>query len=250
MRFGHVGSIAITFPPLLLGLASLASAVDGITLISQTSSTVFPIVIKASGSYRLASDLRIASTSVDAIDIRANNVTLDLNGFSIIGPGSGTGDGVNAAVKASSCYPPNVTITNVTVTDGVVTAMGGSGICLGSYAHIEGVRALRNGGSGIDVNSFARIIGNVSNNNTAGILCGRDCLISANTVNSNTEGILTSDNAAVLGNSASLNGDIGVDLLGAVPVSSGFGKNVMEDNLICWEGGTSMGDNVCNGNRF
>jgi len=247
MRIRPVGYIAIT--PLLFSLASFAFAVDGIALIRQTPTTVFPVVISAPGSYRLASNLRVASTSVDAIDIRANNVTLDLNGFSIIGPHSGTGNGINAGVNASSCYPPNVTITNVTVTDGVVTAMGGSGICLGSYAHVEGVRALGNGGSGIDVNSFARIIGNVCNKNLAtGIACGRDCVISGNTTNSNFEGIVTSDNAAVLGNAVSLNSDDGLILLGTVPTYSGFGKNVMENNsVVCADGGTSIGDNVCNG---
>jgi hypothetical protein len=250
MRRRHVGYIAIT--PLLFSLASFAFAVDGIRRISQTSTTVFPIVISAPGSYRLASNLRVASTRVDAIDITANNVTLDLNGFSIIGPGSGTGNGINAGVQGGICNPPKVTVTNVTVTDGVVTAMGGSGICLGSYAHVERVRALRNGGSGIEVNSFARIIGNLCNNNMAtGIACGRDCVISGNTANSNLEGIFTSDNAAVLGNSASLNSDDGLILLGTFPAYSGFGKNVMENNrVVCADGGTSIGDNVCNGRRF
>ena len=51
-----------------------------------------PITITQSGSYKLTSNLISSSTTVDVIQINADNVTLDLNGFSIIGPRTCTGD--------------------------------------------------------------------------------------------------------------------------------------------------------------
>jgi len=47
----------------------------------------FPVTISEVGSYRLTGNLSIGST--DAIEITADNVTLDLNGFLIIGPECG-----------------------------------------------------------------------------------------------------------------------------------------------------------------
>src|SRR5438270_11113848 len=46
----------------------------------------FPIQICDSGSYRLDSNLTVSAFDTDAIQIFADNVTLDLNGFAISGP--------------------------------------------------------------------------------------------------------------------------------------------------------------------
>jgi hypothetical protein len=45
----------------------------------------FPVTISQPGSYRLDSNLTVPDVNTTAILITANNVTLDLNGFSIIG---------------------------------------------------------------------------------------------------------------------------------------------------------------------
>jgi hypothetical protein len=77
---------------LVLVLPSAALAVDGVILIDQNKALAggvtvgdapgFPISITQSGSYRLASNLT-APANTGAISITANNVTLDLNGFSV-----------------------------------------------------------------------------------------------------------------------------------------------------------------------
>ena len=46
----------------------------------------FPVTISESGSYRLNSNLVVTSPATTVIEITANDVTLDLAGFSIIGP--------------------------------------------------------------------------------------------------------------------------------------------------------------------
>jgi hypothetical protein len=63
-----------------------AYAVDGVVLIDQAKVLAaggFPYHITQSGSYRLSSNLLVDSAT-DAVDVSANNVTIDLNGFSII----------------------------------------------------------------------------------------------------------------------------------------------------------------------
>lgn len=52
----------------------------------------FPITITQSGSYQLTSNITSNSTTINVIEITADNVTLDLNGFAIIGPRTCTGD--------------------------------------------------------------------------------------------------------------------------------------------------------------
>ncbi|MGC2493226.1 hypothetical protein, partial [Candidatus Binatus sp.] len=84
----------------VIGLAASAGAVDGTIEINQVKALVagFPYVISASGSYRLTGNLTVSSTGADAIDVNASHVTIDLNGFSINGPGaSSSGSGISGS---------------------------------------------------------------------------------------------------------------------------------------------------------
>ena len=79
-------------------LAGPIYAVDGVVLINQSAALAgnvtpgdtpgFPVTISVSGSYRLSSNLIVSdpNANTDGIDISADNVTIDLNGFSIFGP--------------------------------------------------------------------------------------------------------------------------------------------------------------------
>src|SRR5881409_3648374 len=79
----------------LLLFSSSLYAVDGVVLIGQYSALAgnvtpgdtagFPVTISLPGSYRLSGNLTVPDFS-SAILITAEHVTLDLNGFSIIGP--------------------------------------------------------------------------------------------------------------------------------------------------------------------
>jgi hypothetical protein len=81
---------------LLLYLTPVAEAVDGVVLIDQNRASAgnitpgdlpgFPVTISRPGSYRLSGNLDVANPDTTAIEITANNVTLDLNGFTIQGP--------------------------------------------------------------------------------------------------------------------------------------------------------------------
>src|SRR5436190_10630805 len=81
---------------LLAGLSCNMYAVDGIVLIDQNRALAggvtpgdapgFPVTISLAGSYRLSGNLTVPDANTTAINITADNVTIDLNGFSIIGP--------------------------------------------------------------------------------------------------------------------------------------------------------------------
>ena len=165
--------VAMAFVP-----ASLF-AVDGVTLINQaivTAAGGFPYTISQPGSYRLSGNLTVPDANTSAILINASNVTLDLNGFAILGPTvcpnpsnpcspTGTGNGV-AYLNANNN-------SNVVVTNGTVSGMGNNGVyLLGNFGpnRVEKVQAHSNGGNGIYV-VYGTVTGNIATLNGAyGIL--------------------------------------------------------------------------------
>jgi hypothetical protein len=94
----------------ILALISLTPAtvfaVDGVILIDQNKALAgnvtpgdgagYPVILSLSGSYRLSGNLTVP-VSATGIQITADGVSLDLNGFSIIGPGvfPGGGNAIN-----------------------------------------------------------------------------------------------------------------------------------------------------------
>ena len=83
------------------GISGIACADDGVFAINDVcdnfgcfpgDSGGLPITITISGSYQLTSNITSSSTTNNVIEISADNVTLDLNGFAIIGPRTCTGD--------------------------------------------------------------------------------------------------------------------------------------------------------------
>src|SRR6266540_3776373 len=78
------------------GLSGPMYAVDGVVLIDQNRALAggvtpgdtpgFPVTLSVPGSYRLTGNLTVPDANTTAIQIAADNVTLDLNGFSILGP--------------------------------------------------------------------------------------------------------------------------------------------------------------------
>jgi len=151
----------------MLGFAASAGAVDGTIEINQAKVMAhggFPYVIStANTSYRLTGSLTVSSTTADAIDVSANNVTIDLNGFSITGPGTPSGSGI-AGLDA-----------NLTVENGTVIAFGsGTGVATGFNGIVRNMRAISNG-VGIQAASGSLISGSTINSNSIGIYCTSQC---------------------------------------------------------------------------
>jgi hypothetical protein len=113
----------VVFAVALCGAALplLARAVDGVREINAASTGgVFgPIyTISEPGSYRLTSDLVIPTGRNGILVNNIDNVTLDLNGFAIRGPG-GAGTAYGIAVGTS---------TNVEIRNGTIRDIAGTGI--------------------------------------------------------------------------------------------------------------------------
>ncbi len=159
----------------LLAIMSLAvsASASGPTKLKQPSS--FPLVISKSGSYVLASDITVPSANTTAISVQADNVTIDLNGFSILGPGtSGSGNGIDVPGGQ-----------NTAVLNGSVQGMGNNGLSLNG-GRIDGVRALRNGGDGIDCGQAGVVSNSIATlNGRNGIDCHAGGVVSNSIAQSN-----------------------------------------------------------------
>jgi hypothetical protein len=161
--------LALSQPATLFG-------VDGVVLIDQNKAMAgnvtpgdtpgFPVTISQPGSYRLDSNLTVPDANTTAVQITASNVTLDLNGFSIVGitkcnyvilhipgpfsfscaPGGGSGVGVEGS-KAD--------LSGIKIMNGTIQGMGSDGVMLyGDAITIEKVSAVSNGGNGFHLVAF------------------------------------------------------------------------------------------------
>src|ERR1700686_3824069 len=124
----------------LAALACPVYAVDGVVLINQSSALAgnvtpgdapgFPVTISVSGSYKLTGNLTVPDANTTGIQITADFVSIDLNGFSIIGPVVCSGGS-----PVNSCNPsgsaPGISSSNagISVSNGIVRGVG-AGISL------------------------------------------------------------------------------------------------------------------------
>ena len=247
---------------ILQGLAGMAQAVDGVFLIDQARALAggitpgdapgFPVTISQPGSYRLMGNLTVPDQNTSGIVITANDVTVDLNGFAIIGPNVCTG------VPVTSCSNIGTGIgiqgddrDRITVKDGKVAGMGSNGILLGASARVEKIQAEMNGCQGILVRSHGFVSGNTVSRN-GGAFCGGividgtgmaiNNIVYGNQfrgmdIGNSTEG------GVVVGNLIRSNGEVGLVIRG----DGGYSNNVIIGNNSAVSGGHQMGSNVCNG---
>lgn len=158
--------------------AGVVLAVDGVIEINQARATSggltagdtakFPVTIERSGSYRLTSNLDltdanarqngVAAENTTAILVTASDVTIDLNGFIILGSTGCTGQPV------SNCAPTGTGIgvdasaaDRVTVLNGGVRGMGSKGIALRQSGLVERVFVTSNATDGIAMDGGGRL---------------------------------------------------------------------------------------------
>ncbi len=139
---------------LLIGI-SWGSALAQTKLVKPVKG--FPIVISKPGSYFLSGNLLTTQTTLAVISVNANNVTINLNGFTIAGPG---GAGTAKAINASND-------SGVTIINGTITKIAGTAIVLGSNSTVGGVQIIGNKGDGVDCSSTCLITNNIVSGNGA-----------------------------------------------------------------------------------
>src|SRR5262245_43423647 len=92
----HFSAQRLVWFCILVAIPIGSHAANGVVLIDQDRALAgnvtlgdapgFPVTISQSGSYRLSGNLTVTNVDTTVIQVTADAVTLDLNGFSIIGP--------------------------------------------------------------------------------------------------------------------------------------------------------------------
>lgn len=162
-----------------------------------------PYTISTPGSYYLTGDLTATGTG---ITVNADNVTIDLMGYSLIGSGSGDDIGIRMVGRQ-----------NVEIRNGTVRGYGGHGIYDGSGAgegyRVIAVRAMSNGGCGILLAGKGHLVKEctAAGNWNAGIVVCAGTVI-YNTACNNRVGISADNGCTVIGNTAYWNQEHGIAL--------------------------------------
>jgi hypothetical protein len=163
----------------ICALALVAESVPAFAAKQEINQTIvrveggFPYKIKKSGSYKLTSNLEVPAGK-DAIEVLADDVTIDLNGFGIIGPvvcsgfptvcpSATTGVGIKAIVGADGSPGPAA----VKVMNGFVRGMGSHGIFLqGDGSLVSKVTSRSNAGTGMIVDGMVSESSAIANGST------------------------------------------------------------------------------------
>jgi hypothetical protein len=258
-------SIAKTVLALSLLTAARAWAVDGAIEISHAKALAgaingstaqdpggYPVVITAPGSYVLTGDLT-PPPDTSAIAIDADDVSIDLHGFSIRGANSCSGGGAvpvvctvadrGRGIDAGACP------ARARVRDGRVVGMGNDGVNLcGPQSRIERVDAAHNGGDGLKVG----IVGSVSDSSARlNLQDGIDALGNAairdnTTANNGANGIRTDGHAVITGNTSRANRLTGI----AVVPPAGDASSIVRGNTASENGndGIALPTGLAEGN--
>jgi parallel beta-helix repeat protein len=186
-----------------------------------------PYTITESGSYYLSANAQTTSSLFNGITIWANNVTLDLKGFSLIGDETAGLHGISI----------EGTHKNITIRNGTITNWGGNGIEAPdtNSCRVEDLQVIDNKRSGIHLPGDGQIVTNctVSNNGTSasnyvyGINVGigstvTDCTVSnnGNLASNLVYGIRAGKGSRVISNIAHNNGTsaTGLSVYGIYPL--------------------------------
>jgi parallel beta-helix repeat protein len=187
--------------------------------IPGSSSPTGTFVITSSGSYYLTGD-RYANDH--GIEVAVSNVTIDLNGYALIGPNLGAIDGITMSGR-----------NNVEIRNGTVRDFPGTGICeystVGKGHRIIDVRVVANGNDGILLRGFNHLV--------------KDCTSAANA----GDGIYTGSVSTVSGNTCYDNGGQGVHTTSGCTVTGNTCNDNTQTGIYAGTGNTISG-NTCYGN--
>ena len=180
--------------------------------LSGSASAVY--AIDQPGSYYFTGDVNVVATDKHGIIVEVNDVTIDLMGYGLIGPDSGTGNGIYMNGHS-----------NVEIRNGTVRNFGRDGISeanSGKSHRIIGVRSVSNGRSGIYLLGKNYLVKGcmVNDNGTSatgssvyGIYAGSGSTVTGNMVYRNgtsaanyVYGICASSGSVVTGNTVNYNG--------------------------------------------
>ena len=250
-------------------------AVDGVIEINQATvegDGGFPYVISEPGSYILTGNLSVPGNNTTAIEVRADDVTLDLNGFAIqcsesdgvsCEPSFQGGEGVTAFFVSGE---NSDNAGNTVVRNGTIRRMGFHGVNIDSGL-VEGIQALENGGFGIRVGAGGVTDCLARSNSSKGIGIGKGVATTNIAVLNGTDGIAVREGVAqnnvsesngasgiksegsalILGNRVTGNSGDALNLDSETGGVSGYADNVVEGVVTL---GQAIGCNLIDGSQI
>jgi hypothetical protein len=201
-------------------IASSASAVDGVLELNQACASGpgcfagdtadFPVQITTAGSYRLTGNLVVASPNTTAILVTSAQVSIDLNGFAIVGPNVCSGCPVTSCTATGSGNGIDGNVVNLAIRNGTIRGMGASGVR--GRGLIEHVILDQNGDRGVFATSGVTVKDStVSSNGGIGITSGGG-IMSGNMVACNGSTGMELFAGSMIGNHAVQNGGDGINV--------------------------------------
>ena len=176
---------------------------------ARTPISSLPYTISQPGSYYVTQDLTLATEDTDGITINVDKVSVDLNGFTLTGPGKAAGSTGSGIRILSTHY--NIAVRNGTVRDWRYAGVYGSGT---TVSHFEDLRCYNNGLQGVYVGDQNIVHNNICvSNGEEGIRSGFSCLVTGNLCKYNTADGIFAINSTVTGNHCAENGGDGIRVM-------------------------------------
>jgi len=220
--------------------AGAAHAVDGVIEINQASALEaggFPVGI-GTGSYVLTSNLAVPAGSTGIL-VTGDDVTIDLNGFTIDGTSGGcTGSGTSISCPGGAGFAiDGLGRARVAVRNGTLKHSRQICLRLGDHAVVEGLRVTGCSGSGIALGTDGQVRECIVTVNGQHGILGGDGLTVVDSISfgNGLHGISGNDGTRVGGSIAVNSGDRGIRILAGGAVQD----NVAVSNEL---GGIEVGD--------
>ena len=229
-------------------------------------------------SVKLAGTLECTSIGVDGLTVTADNVTIDMDGHALVGPGASSGYGIyqsssyrnlrifngkatgwqgtgKAGVKVDG-IDPILSDVQASINHYGIDAINGGlisgcvaddnancGIYAGTDSRIADCATQNNGGDGIYAGDGSTVSGCVaSGNGDDGIVTGRNCTLSGCAVSDNGgDGIDVSYGSRVSDCTACENADDGINAGNGSSVSDCVARENTDDGIYAGEGSTVSG---------
>jgi hypothetical protein len=239
-----------------------AFAVDGQIAITQAKAMAggvtpgdapgFPVTITQPGSYVLSGNLTVPDALTDAIVIGASHVTIDLNGFAILGPvdcSGGLDPCAGAPVggaRGGGGIITSGTQFNITVRNGTIQGMGRDGVALLGDSHmVEDMHLRSNAGAGVDIRASADLGGSIVRNCSAQRNGNRGIYLTIGSVTHSVASVNAEEGIRV--DSGRMSDNVSNRNRYGIGGDAAYNGNTFKDNVFNITGlGVNLGQNSCN----